>query len=155
MGTIIAQIRAGNLQLARRNDIEGYAAFCVLKEEIDRMNSQKQGAAGGPVITAAAFGRLVGIRTQGWFESLSSAGHTPATRMPHPRWGGERVYASANDIDEFHKRFTTPKVLEAKFGLHKRTLLVKLKAAKVQPFAPNEEDFGPLYLRKAAESVLE
>ncbi|MEO9777594.1 MAG: hypothetical protein ABJH07_01925 [Sedimentitalea sp.] len=106
------------------------------------------------MITAAAFGRLVGIRTQGWFESLSAAGHTPATRMPHPKWGGERVYASASDIGEFRSRFVTLKILEEEFGLHKRTLLVKLKSAKVNPFAPNGEDFGPLYVREDAEEAL-
>lgn len=154
VGTIIAELRAGKLHLAQRTGVKGYAAFCVLKEEIDRMSSQKQEAAGGPVITAAAFGRLVGIRTQGWFESLSAADHTPATRMPHPKWGGERVYASASDISEFRSRFVTLKILEEEFGLHQRTLLVKLKAAKVNPFAPNGEDFGLLYLREDAEAAL-
>ncbi|AXI47896.1 hypothetical protein C1J03_18920 [Sulfitobacter sp. SK012] len=75
VGKIIAGLRAGNLKLARRTDLEGYAALCVLKEEIDRMKSQEQEAAGGPLITAATFGRSVGVRTQGWFESLAAVLH--------------------------------------------------------------------------------
>lgn len=154
VGTIIAGIRACKLKLAQRRDLEGYAALCVLKEDIDRMKFLKQEAAGGPLITAAAFGRSVGIRTQGWFESLAAAGHTPATRMPHPKYGGEWVYASTSDIEEFHKRFVTTKLMRDDSGLKKTSLLAKLNASEVKPFAPNGEDYGPLYLREDVEAVL-
>ena len=154
VGEIIDELRAGKLQLARRTDLEGYAAFCVLTEEIDQMKSQKLEALGGPVITAAAFGRQVGIRTKGWFEKLAAAGHTPATSMPHPKYGGEWIYASARDIEEFHKRFLTSKIMEAEFGQTRKALLVKLEIAQVKRFAPNGEDYGPLYLREDVEPVL-
>ncbi|SLN72123.1 hypothetical protein ROA7450_03991 [Roseovarius albus] len=154
VGEIITEVRAGKLKLGRRTNLEGYAAFCVLKEEIDQVKSQNLVAVGGPVITAAAFGRRVGIRTQGWFEKLAAAGHTPATSMPHPKYGGEWIYASVRDIEVFHKRFLTTKTMKEEFERSKKALLLKLEEAKVQRFSPNGEDYGPLYLREDVEPVL-
>lgn len=154
VGDIIAELRAGKLKLGQCTDLDGYAAFRVLREEIDRMKSQKIEVSGGPVITAAAFGRQVGIRTKGWFEKLAAAGHTPATSMPHPKYGGEWIYASVRDIEEFRKRFFTSKTMKEEFQQSKKTLLLKLEEANVKRFAPNGEDYGPLYLRAEVESVL-
>ncbi|MBJ6372485.1 TniQ family protein [Sedimentitalea arenosa] len=150
VGTIIAGVRAGHLRLGRRPDLEGYAAFHVEKDEIDRMKAERTMADGGPLITAAAFGRLVGIRTQGWFEKLAGSGHTPATRRPHPKYGGEWVFASESDIEEFRKRFLTSTMMKDEFGLNSRK---KLQAA-LKRFAPNGEDHGPLYLREDVEAFL-
>ncbi len=155
IGTIIAALRGGKLQLGQRMDIKGYAGLYVQKSEIDQMRLQKQEPAYRNLITAAAFGRSVGIRTQGWFEKLVDAGHTPATRMPHPKWGGgERVYASPRDIEDFHKRFLTSVTMEKEFGQSRRILLAKLKAAEVKPFAKKGDDNGALYLREDVEAVI-
>ncbi len=149
LAAIIKQVRVQKLQLGRRVDLEGYTAFCVLKEEIDAMKTEEVERTGGPMMTAAAFGRSVGIRTQGWFERLSSAGHTPATRRPHPKYGGDWIYASIGDIEEFHKRFVTSKTIRDDFGHYRRFLLKKLNR-----FAPNGEDYGPLFLREDVEALL-
>lgn len=106
------------------------------------------------MVSAVAFGRSVGMRSQGWFENLVATGHSPATRMPHPKWGGMRVYVSPEDVAEFHRRYFTSSTMELEFGLHKRTLLAKLKEAKVQPFAPSGQDFGTLYLRNEIQAVI-
>ncbi len=148
VGTIIAGLRAGDLQLGRRPDFEGYAALCVLKAEIDLMKAERIVADGGPLITAAAFGRQVGIRTQGWFERLAGSGHTPATRRPHPKYGGEWVFASESDIEEFRKRFMTSAMMKDEFGQRSKQ---QLQAALTR-FAPNEEDYGPLYLLEDVEA---
>jgi TniQ len=154
VGAIITSLREGKLQLGRRTDLEGYAGFCVLMEEIDQMSRQKQDPAELTFLTAAVFGRSVGMRTQGWFERLAAAGHTPATRRPHPKWGGDRVYVSPCDINDFHNRFLTSTTMETEFGQHRRTLLAKLKTAKVKPFMPNGESFGALFLREEVETAL-
>ncbi|WP_106204477.1 hypothetical protein [Aliiruegeria haliotis] len=150
VGMIIAGLRSGNLRLGRRPDFEGYAAFCVVKDEVDRVKADKLKAEGGPLITAAAFGRLVGIRTQGWFEKLAGSGHTPATRRLHPKRGRERVYVSESDIEEFRKRFVTSPMMKGEFGLTSRKRLL----AALERFAPNGEDYGPLYLREDVEAFL-
>ena len=58
------------------------------------------------------------------------------------------------DIVEFHARFVTASTMEREFGLHRRTLFAKLKAAHVKAFAPNTQDFGALYLREDVEAVI-
>jgi predicted transposase YbfD/YdcC len=146
VGKIIASIRARRLQIGRREDREGYAGFSVLKAEIDGLKLLKQEQSEGKMVSAAVFAHSVGMRSEGWFEKLAAAGHTPATRMPHPKWGGMRVYLSQADVAEFHKRFLTASTMEREFGLHKRTLMARLKAAKVRAFAPSCQDFGALYL---------
>ena len=85
VGTIIAAIRDGRLKLGQRKDVKGYAGFCVLKAEINGLALKTRPVPSDSHMTAAAFGRSVGKRGQGWFEGLSAAGHTPSTRMPHPK----------------------------------------------------------------------
>ena len=154
VGAIISAVRDGTLQLGRRTHLEGYNAFCVLKAEIDEMRPQSPAKPDQALITAAAFGRSVGIRTQGWFEGLAATSHMSATRITDPKSGKERVYLSTGDIVSFHKRFLTSTTMETEFGQHRWTLLAKLKAAKVNAFAPNGENYGPLYLREEVEAVL-
>lgn len=154
VGFIIAAIRAQQLQIGRREDLGGYAGFSVLKSEIDELKSPKIDQSVTPMVSAAVFGRSVGMRSKGWFEKLYATGHTPATCMPHPKLGGMHVYLSEGDVAEFHNRFFTSSTMEEEFGQHKRTLLAKLRAANVRAFTPNDQDFGALYLREEVEAIL-
>jgi len=154
VGTLIAAIRSRELQLGHREDLSGYAGFSVLKSEVDALKPRREEEQEGSMISAAAFARSIGMRSEGWFEKLVAAGQTPATRMPHPKLGGMRSYVTKEDIDKFHARFLTTSTMEREFGLHKRTLLAKLKAAHVKAFAPNAQDFGALYLREDVEAVI-
>lgn len=154
VGTLITAVRMGQLQLGQREGVWGYAGFCLLKSEVDALNPVRKDGQMESMISAAVFARSIGMRSEGWFEKLVAAGHTPGTRMPHPKLGGMRVYASKEDIDKFHLRFLTPSTMEREFQVHKRTLLAKLKAAHVEAFAPNAQDFGALYLRKDVEVAI-
>lgn len=154
IGSIIAEIRNGGLKIGRFTDIPGYAGFCVLKVEIDRKRQSKKDTVERDLMTAATFGRKVGIRNSGWFEALAVAGHTPATRQPHPKWSGERTYVSETDAAAFHARFLTTATMMTEFGGNRQTLLMRLRASEVMPFKPNGEDHGALYLRKEVEAVL-
>ena len=107
-----------------------------------------------PSLTAAAFGRSVGKRGQGWFERLSAAGHTPSTRVPRPKWGGMRTYVSQADQEAFHARFMTPSTMAREAGADRRVIISKLNAAGIGPFAPNGESYGGLYLRSEVEGIL-
>ena len=131
-----------------------FDALCVLKTEIDEIRLQNRTKSDEILVTATAFGRSVGVRTQRRFEGLAAAGHMSATRITDPKSGKERVFASTGDIDCFHKRFLTAATLETEFCQHRKTLLAKLKSAKVYAFAPSGEDYGPLYLREDVEAVL-
>jgi hypothetical protein len=154
VGAIISAIRARRLQIGRHGDIWGYTGFRVLKSEIDGLVPPKKEMSEKTMISAAVFARSVGMRSEGWFEKLAATGHTPATHMPHPKWGGMRVYVSERDIAEFHKRFLTSTTMEREFGVHKISLLAKLKEAGVRPFAPSGQNFLALYRREDVEAVL-
>jgi hypothetical protein len=154
VGTLIAAVRARQLQVGHREDLWGYAGFSVLKSEVDALKSLRKDEHQDSMISGAAFARSVGMRHKGWFEKFMAAGHITGTRMLHPKIGGTRVYVSQKDIVKFHARFKTASTMEREFGLHRRTLLAKLKAAHIKAFAPNAQDFGALYLRKEVEVVI-
>lgn len=154
VGVMIAAIRDDRIKVGCRLDVVGYAGLAVLKAEIDLMAPQKTKMEPHSLLTAAAFARSVGMRTEGWFQSLVTAGHTPATCMPHPKYGGAWTYASPADIAAFHKRFLTSVTMSNEFGQHWRTLIAKLKAAGVSPFSPNGADYGSLFLRAEVEVAL-
>lgn len=94
------------------------------------------------------------MRSNGWFEKLHATGQTPATRIPHPKFGGMHIYLTEADVAAFHKRFLTSSTMEREFTQHKRTLLAKQRAAHVTTFAPNDQDFGAIYLREEIEAVV-
>jgi hypothetical protein len=142
------------LTVGHREDLWGYAGFSVLKSEVDALKQPRKDEQEESMISAAAFARSVGMRREGWFEKLMAAGLMTGTRMLHPKIGGMRVYVSKKDIVEFHARFVTASTMEREFGLHRRTLFAKLKAAHVKVFAPNTQDFGALYLREDVEAVI-
>jgi hypothetical protein len=159
VGATIAAARNGQLQLGRYSDVVGYAGFCVLKSQIDQMAPVKQkklesNAAEKDNVTPAVFGRSVGFRESGWFEALLAGGHTPATRLPNPTGGHELTLVSASDAAEFHKRFLTSTTMEKEFGVHRRTLLARLRNTPVDTFKPNGQDFGQIYLRANVEADL-
>ena len=152
VGAIITAARNGQLQLGRYSNVIGYAGFCVMKSQIDALRPAKQKQHASGHVTPAVFGRSIGIRDSGWFETLVAGGHTPATRMPHPIRGDERTLVSTSDAAEFHKRFLTATTMENEFGIHRRTLLAKLRAAGVGVFTPGGQDVGQVYLREDVEA---
>lgn len=152
VGAIIAAVREGKIQLGRYSNVTGYAGFCVMKSQIDELRPFIKKRPTDDHVTAAVFGRSVGMREKGWFEALATAGHTPLTRLSHPDRGEERIYVSMMDAAEFHKRFLTAATMEKEFGVDRRTLLAKLRAAGVGVFTPGGQDVGQVYLREDVEA---
>lgn len=150
--TIIAAVRDRSIRLGKCQDLEGYVAFRVSKSEIDELRESMSGSIRTDLITAAAFGRSVGMRGQGWFESLAAAGYASATR--NLSQSGDKLYVSPKDVESFHEQFFTPATMERRFGKYRRTLLKKLEVENVKPFSPKGKNFGRLYLRKEVERVL-
>jgi hypothetical protein len=153
VGTIIGAIRNGDIRVGQRKNLVSYRGLCVLKDGIKWLAEAKLRQLGSPMKAAAAFGRTIGMRDMGRFLSLIAAGHTPATRMTHQKLGGEFMLVTEPQIAAFHARFLTLPSMAAEFGEHRRTLLAKLRAAGVKPFAPNGEDYGHLYLREDVQAV--
>lgn len=93
-------------------------------------------------------------RRKQWFLRLFEAGHVSARWISRPVTGADILYLPDEDIAAFHSRFMTPVTMQAEFGLHWRTCIARLNAAKVSPFAPEGQDFGAVYERQQVEAVL-
>ncbi|MHA3980094.1 TniQ family protein [Halovulum sp. GXIMD14794] len=154
VGTIISAIRSGDLRVAKCAAPAGYGGLLVPKAEIDKMVVSTAALPGDAAMSAAVFGRKIGMRNNNRFSRLVEAGHTPGRWMRHPKTNVRSLYLSETDIAAFHARFFTLPTMAAEFGEHRQTLLAKLRAAGIKPYAPDGEDYGFLYLRKDVESVL-
>ncbi|MGO4910681.1 TniQ family protein, partial [Pseudorhodobacter sp. W20_MBD10_FR17] len=162
LSTIVGAIRDGQVQVGHVRGRGGYRDLLVLKVEIDRLaGAMEDGQGPKPLLpedvitTAAAFGRSVGIRDGGRFAAFVAAGHVPALQLPHPKIGGLHYFMSKANIAAFHERFLTLTTMTQEFGSHPQTLLAKVKAAGVKPFAPKGEEYGFLYLRIDIETALD
>lgn len=154
VGTLIAAIRAGRLQAGQRESVEGYSGIVVARTEVDRLAEEEAHRAVPDLPSAAAFGRSVGLRDGGRFLALVAAGHTPVTKVQHPRLGYEMFVVSEADVAAFHRRFVTTTTLSTEWGEHRNTIIVQLEAAGVARFAPEGTDFGAIYLRRDVEAAV-
>ena len=152
-GAIIEAIRAQQLQVGARVGQVGYAGFCVLKNEIDTLIDAPLRPKHVQDLTVSAFGRQIGMRDKGRFPALIADGHATATEKINPTTGAAHLYMTENDIQAFHQQFMTSPTMEAEFGKHRRKLLTEVLAAGVNPFAPNSEDYGYVFLRSEVEAV--
>ena len=152
-GVIIEAVRTQQLQLGARAGQAGYAGLCVLKNEIDALIGAPLRPKHVQDLTVSAFGRQIGMRAKGRFLALIADGHTPATEKINPTTGAAHLYMTEKDIQAFHQRFMTSPTMEAEFGQHRRKLLTEVLAAGVNPFAPNGEDYGYVFLRSEVEAI--
>ena len=106
----------------------GFSDLRLRKVEIDALVPAAS-APQEPLIPATAFGISVGIKEKGRFRALIEAGHTPATRLRHPKTGIENIYMTEADIAAFHRRFVTIPTLVAETGRPIPELRAVLKRA--------------------------
>ena len=154
VGEVISAIRSGRLAIGQCAGCVGYRHFLVRRAEIDRIAPPIRRPETGEIIgvmSAAEFGRMVGLRNNGYFLALAEAGHTPSTPATNSNTGQSQVRMTESDIAAFHGRFVTVATLGAESGLHRNTLRRRLPAHGVQPFSPRGCDFGPVYLREDVE----
>ncbi|WP_323007528.1 hypothetical protein [Pseudorhodobacter sp.] len=130
-----------------------------MKSEIDEMAKQveqsrfhNREASNG--IPASAFARSIGMRSEGWFQSLFEAGHVSAKWTHHPVTNARILYVSDEDIAAFNRRFLTLPQMQIEFGLHQNTCAARLRAARVAPFSPHGQDFGSLFEREKVETIM-
>lgn len=160
LADLIGAIRAELLPVGQRKGVRGYHAIVIPKCEVDGLFGpvRKTGVAVEVklpgVMSAAKFGRSVGLRGNGNFVDLIEAGHTPAQRILNPKTGRPQYQMNVLDITAFHQRFVTLTTLSTETGHHRNTLRGLLSAAPIAPFAPDEQDFGPLYLRSEVVAAL-
>ncbi|ETD88565.1 hypothetical protein U713_12695 [Rhodobacter capsulatus YW2] len=148
LSALLAAVKAGALSIGALGP--GFGDLRLRKVEITPAASAPQ----EPLIPATAFGISVGIKDKGRFRALIEAGHTPATRLRHPKTGNENLVLTKADIAAFHRRFVTIPALVSETGRPIPELRAALKRAGVMVFAPEGQDFGRLFLRAAAEAAL-
>lgn len=160
LAVLIEAIRQNRLKVAQRAGVIGFHGIVVLKSAVDGLaladrvfDVSKEAELPG-VMSAAEFGRQVGLRDHGAFVALIEAGYTPAERHTHPKTGRSQYRLSAEDISAFHRRFVTLPTLSLETRIHRNTLKKMLSAASVARFSPGEVDFGPVYLRCEAANAL-
>ncbi|SHJ58344.1 TniQ protein [Palleronia salina] len=156
---LIEAIRANQLKPARTGGVTGFHGILVSKSEVDSLllaaGASDQADTPLPgVMSAAEFGRTVGLRNHRNFTALIEAGHTPAEKHINPKTGRPQYRVSADDIKAFHCRFVTLPVLSVETGHHRNTLRSLLAAAGVSRFSPAGQDFGPVFLRSHTEKAL-
>jgi hypothetical protein len=156
---IITALRSRELSVGQRQGVRGYHGLCVYGPEVDtwsdrtiaRSTDQAEEIPG--VMSAAAFGRSVGIRDKAHFLALANAGHTPTVRIVHPKTKQVQLRVTEEHMKAFHRRFLTTTTIEREFGLHRNAIVASLKAGKVLPFASNGQEFGALWLRDEAAGL--
>ncbi|MBY6203222.1 TniQ family protein [Maritalea mobilis] len=158
---LIGAVREKRLQVGQRVGVEGFHGIVVAKVEVDRVVPPQKTTldvvldeAPGTV-SAAEFGRSVGLRDGGAFLALIEAGHVPAQAIEHPRTGRPQYRMNPEHIEAFHRRFVTLTTLSAETGKHRNTLKGLFKSEGIKPFAPDGQDYGPVYLREHFESLQE
>jgi hypothetical protein len=160
LGTLVQSIRDGMLVHGQRQGINGFHGIVVRKRDVDVMAAEtrsKQRIITGTlpgVMSAAAFGRSVGLRDHGSFVALIEAGETPAVLTHHPVTKRPQYQMDQSNIDAFHKKFVTLSTLIQKTGLHRNALGARLSHARVTRYSPDGQDFGAVYLCSEAEAAL-
>lgn len=150
LAKMMGAIDDGSLDVGARQGVAGFHGIVVRPEQLAPLMPTKERpdpTEGGRWQSAAAFGRSIGLRDNGSFTALIEAGHVPAKARPHPSTKRIQYWMDEADIAAFTARFATPTMLIAETGLHRNTLYKLLDTARVEPFAPNGRDFGPVFLR--------
>jgi len=156
VANIISAIRSGELQVGRVVTDEGYHGFSVRKSSVDQWRKARADHAMRAVDTlpgvmsAAEFARSIGLRDKRQFEALIEAGHAEALETVHPVTRRVQLRMTSGHIASFHGKFLTLTTMQAETGLHRNTILSRLKASGVAVFAADRLDFGPVYLRQEA-----
>ena len=126
LSALLDAVRTGVLSIGTAGP--GFSDLRLRKVEIDALVPAAY-APQEPLIPATAFGISVGIKDKGRFRALIEAGHTPATRLRHPKTGIENIYMTEADIAAFHRRFVTIPTLVAETGRPIPELRAVLKRA--------------------------
>jgi hypothetical protein len=160
LSDLIQAVREEQMSVGQRMGGTGFHVIVVQNSQVDLLASLRPKPSipnevlSPGEISAAEFGRTVGLRDHGYFIALVEAGQTPALQHMHPRTKRVQYRLSAEDISSFHRRFVTLTTLIEETGYHRNTLKTLLAAARVDRFFPEDQDFGPVYLREEAVKAL-
>ena len=162
----IKAIQDRRMIVGKRNGVHGLHGLVVRKSDVDRLRASHPMSSSSKaedlaqtrppgLMSAAQFGRSVGLRDHGNFIALIEAGHVAATRQKNHETGRQQYWLSAEGIAAFHERFVTLTTLSKETGHQRNTLKSLLEASRVARFGPSDQDFGAVYLREEAIGALQ
>ena len=136
------------VRIGNHADFDGYAALYVYHDEVCSVLSPE------PSLNQSIelFAKTVGIGQPIRLRRLVLNGHTPATRMTHPKLKTKQLFITREDADAFHKRFYTPRTMAQAYGKSWQSMTATLRTAGVQLFSPDGGDYGNLYERKLVDA---
>ncbi|MEP2683830.1 MAG: TniQ family protein [Sulfitobacter sp.] len=150
---LINGIRDQTLKAGQRAGVKGFHGVVVQISEVNSFAGPRPKAHVEVLdqefgkMSAAEFGRLVGLRNNGVFMNLVETGYVNTRLVKNPRTGQLQHRMTLKDITEFHRRFVTLTTLVTETGQHRNTLKGILAAGRVTPFSPDGQDYGAVYLR--------
>ena len=131
------------VRIGNHADFDGYAALYVYHDEVCSVLSPETSSNQ----SIELFSKSVGIGQPIRMKRLVMNGHTPATQTAHPEMKTKQLFIIRDDADAFHRRFYTPRTMAQAHGRSRQSMTATLKAAGVEAFSPDREDYGALYLR--------
>lgn len=151
---LVQAIRDGRLTVGQRAGVPGFHGIVVPKSEVDEIFAASkalrvqvlQEVPGS--MSAAEFGRSVGLRDGGVFQAMIEAGHVPANQIINPHTQRQQYRMTPEDMAAFHSRFVTLTTLSTESGHHRNTLKGLLASRRILPFSSGGRDFGAVYLRE-------
>ena len=99
------------------------------------------------------FGRMIGIREAQHLKALSATGTIKLEKHRNPKTGVIQEVVTRQAIESFLDTFTTPKILQSKFGEASRSYRVKLEKAGLHPLRPEGRDIGAVYEKVIATEI--
>lgn len=150
---LVCGIKEGQLTVGQRVGVEGFHGIVVQKTEVNLLAGPRT-RVGDEVLddeagtmSAAEFGRSIGLRDGVALLALIKAGYVPALLIKSPLTARLQHRITPKDMADFHQRFVTLTTLSAETGQHRNTIRGIFKSAKVAPFSPDGQDFGAVCLR--------
>ncbi|MFG6532990.1 TniQ family protein [Sulfitobacter sp. 1A16787] len=133
--------REGVIKVAQKDGLVGYAAIYVRQSDMNKLREKRPDHR-----SLGAFAREIGLHNSGALTALFNAGHLRATELFNPLTHRNGLYVTDADIAAFHAKFTTPKLLSIRENMDSRLIARKLRNAGISRFAPDSQNFGPVYL---------
>jgi hypothetical protein len=160
ISNMIKAIKESRIVVGQRAGTTGFHGIVVNKRDVDDLASTHLNPLDFAQVelpgemSAAEFGRSVGLRDKGSFIALVAAGQIPAFICTNAKIGRVQYRLTAENISSFHRRFVTLPILSEETGHHRNTIKSILEDSRFLRFAPDGQDFGPVYLREDAAKAL-
>ncbi|UOA30521.1 hypothetical protein DSM110093_00270 [Sulfitobacter sp. DSM 110093] len=133
--------RDGLVETRRHRELVGFASVYARRSDMEKLRDERP-----EHTTLGKFARDVGLSRNSSMTDLYNAGHVPAIELFNPTTRRKGLYVTNAHIAAFHAKFTTLKLLSMREKTDGRVMARKLQDAGVTRFAPEGQDFGPVYL---------